>query len=144
MFHVVSLPVAINATSNAIGGTAKTMRIRCPGVPPHTAGPFGARWSDALHRLPGCVRLGTLRSWTCRRGSRKRITAIVRAYSIEEISVFGPSVRNDIIDFTATVNYEQFQRDKMRRYATERRLETPGEAAFRGSLQRLPAVTPNW
>jgi uncharacterized protein with HEPN domain len=41
---------------------------------------------------------------------------------------------DDIIEFTAVVNYEQFQRDKMRRYATERQLETLGEAANHVSL----------
>jgi len=35
----------------------------------------------------------------------------------------------DILEFTATVNFEQFASDRMRRLATERQLETLGEAA---------------
>lgn len=35
----------------------------------------------------------------------------------------------DIAEFTAVVTFEEFSQDKMRRYATERQLETLGEAA---------------
>jgi uncharacterized protein with HEPN domain len=36
---------------------------------------------------------------------------------------------NDILEFTADVSFEAFERDKMRRFATERQLEILGEAA---------------
>jgi len=36
---------------------------------------------------------------------------------------------NDIIEFTSNVTFEAFERDRMRRLATERQLETLGEAA---------------
>jgi uncharacterized protein with HEPN domain len=49
---------------------------------------------------------------------------------------------DDIIEFTETVNYEQFQRDKMRRYATERQLETLGEAANHVSLATQAQLKP--
>lgn len=35
----------------------------------------------------------------------------------------------DVVEFTSSTTYEQFERDKMRRYATERQLQTLGEAA---------------
>ncbi len=40
----------------------------------------------------------------------------------------------DVLDFTSNVSYEQYAADKMRRLATERRLETLGEAANHVSL----------
>ncbi len=40
---------------------------------------------------------------------------------------------NDILEFTAGISVEQFAADKMRRLATERQLETIGEAARRVS-----------
>jgi uncharacterized protein with HEPN domain len=49
----------------------------------------------------------------------------------------------DVMEFTSTVTYEEFERDKMRRYATERQLETLGEAANHVSARVqtfLPAV----
>lgn len=36
---------------------------------------------------------------------------------------------DDILEFTADVSFEGFERDKMRRFATERQLEILGEAA---------------
>ena len=36
---------------------------------------------------------------------------------------------DDILEFTADVSFEAFERDKMRRFATERQLEILGEAA---------------
>ena len=40
----------------------------------------------------------------------------------------------DIIEFTSEVTFEAFERDRMRRLATERQLETLGEAANHVSI----------
>ena len=36
---------------------------------------------------------------------------------------------NDVISFTSEITFEVFEQDRMRRFATERQLETLGEAA---------------
>jgi len=46
----------------------------------------------------------------------------------------------DIISFTSNVSFAQFASEKMRRLATERRLETLGEAANRVSVARQAAL----
>ena len=46
----------------------------------------------------------------------------------------------DIISFTSNVSFSQFASEKMRRLATERRLETLGEAANRVSVARQAAL----
>ena len=49
----------------------------------------------------------------------------------------------DIIEFTADVTFEEFSLDKLRRYATERQLETLGEAANHVSIavqDELPEI----
>jgi uncharacterized protein with HEPN domain len=49
----------------------------------------------------------------------------------------------DIIEFTSTITYHEFEIDKMRRYATERQLQTLGEAAnhiSRPTQAGLPSI----
>lgn len=51
---------------------------------------------------------------------------------------------NDIVEFTADVTFEAFEHDRMRRLATERQLETLGEAAnhvSNSTQDALPAIS---
>jgi uncharacterized protein with HEPN domain len=50
---------------------------------------------------------------------------------------------NDVVEFTSQVTFESFANDRMRRLATERQLETLGEAANHVSettQQELPSI----